>query len=665
MKADDDPWVACHEWAKAIAKASGMSRTTFAEGYDRFVQDRRAEAAVRSQPDAEVPDLADFLVAIATTRPPEGVAPLQGPGDDVHAFTLALFALGSVENRRLFLLRHVTEDVFKIMSTGPSAAGVGRVRKPRVSRMVAKGALDQIDAALERYVTDDDSVPVGLDWIDSIRLTQALTRANNRVALVQVYASSKLITTGTGFLVGPNALLTNYHVVDRAFKKESLKKDHTIKCFFSFGLSVEVSRLAGLIHKSPWQDLPGLNDAADLEAWRQNSAEHLDFACVSLERAAGLERGFYRLDEASEPMKGACYAIHHPNAQQRKISGGSIQPRVNQNIGSRLLHGAATAQGSSGGLILDRSGQPVGLHTGGMGVGRNRFGVAIPLIQIQRQLDTQPNAQAAIQAVKTPYVPRNTMRDGTPILARSRLLELFGTMLNSNVAVLRIVEDPERRGDGKLGRTFCAQVLGEAMAPGSRVWLRYEPATIPQNPEELVRQILRAIGDPEPERLPSRPNSEDAYVRVLADDLRQRLAVTSLQLWLVLDDLDRQDIVDTSIRAFLGRLYVEAHLTRQLKIVLIGVPQQILTNLGLTLQAVAPPTEGAATYAQFELAKIEHQEFKDAILEWLPRRQPDPAALPSVVWDVIASACAPDPDTKDPLVAVPKFIRERIHAHLG
>jgi len=147
-------------------------------------------------------------------------------------------------------------------------------------------------------------------------------------------AAGQPFEQGSGFIYN-DLLITNYHVVDDS---DSLR--------VHFGGKVETVKTELVIS----------NPDADLAAVRMPGYPSLKLA-------------------STEPKKGdKVYALGHPD-QRFTISEGSIQSILWFDIYSEIVSNANTEPGSSGGVMVNESGEVIGIMRGGYGTYSNALHV--------------------------------------------------------------------------------------------------------------------------------------------------------------------------------------------------------------------------------------------------------------------------------------------------
>jgi hypothetical protein len=185
---------------------------------------------------------------------------------------------------------------------------------------------------------------------------------------------------GTGFLVGPDAILTNYHVLQSILKNAEL----STKVSFRFGYEVLAngSRVEGIavgLRAVDWKLDASPQSAAELTQRTQNpppTADELDFALVRLAKPIGLEPSAAK-GSIEAPRRGwlpipATPAIflpkmpliiaQHPDGKPLKLAIDT-EAVIGLNVaGNRVRYAINTGAGSSGSPVFDFDWNLVALH---------------------------------------------------------------------------------------------------------------------------------------------------------------------------------------------------------------------------------------------------------------------------------------------------------------
>lgn len=240
-----------------------------------------------------------------------------------------------------------------------------------------------------------------LPLIDVSLWRERLAKHEGRVCRVEVGDG----VMGTGFLVGPDAVLTNYHVLRSVIMGES--PADKVRCRFDYkklangqtadGLVVKVNPSVWLVDHSEYTAAEA-NGQPDAEV---PTAAQLDYALVRLERSIGTEpldpspkpgtivpnRGWLRVP-TTEPAITAQMPIlilQHPNAEPLKLAmdtEGVIELKP-----FRVRYATNTEAGSSGSPCFNMEWQLVALHHyGDPGFGQPKYNQGVPIIAIRERL---------------------------------------------------------------------------------------------------------------------------------------------------------------------------------------------------------------------------------------------------------------------------------------
>lgn len=150
--------------------------------------------------------------------------------------------------------------------------------------------------------------------------------------------------SGTGFMVAPNLLMTNHHVVSDA------------------------AMLPGVMIRFNYQEdfegkaeTPRDYNAEPVGIFHAN--EELDYAILQVQQEPGNEWGWLPLQGRDVKQGDRINIIQHPNGQPKQIS---MQNNLVEYVGGNVLqYVTATNPGSSGSPVLDDTWAVVGLHHAG------------------------------------------------------------------------------------------------------------------------------------------------------------------------------------------------------------------------------------------------------------------------------------------------------------
>jgi V8-like Glu-specific endopeptidase len=212
-----------------------------------------------------------------------------------------------------------------------------------------------------------------LPLVDGFVWATQLLKQIRRVCRIEVDQTP----LGTGFLVGPDAVLTNHHVLRSAIAAKLSGK--SVQCLFELwkrpdGMDSEGVRVGALGAFDDWHvdSSPGLPSPAEDAGAPPPSTDQLDHAIFRLERRFGEEpifpggpvRGWVRVPATAPTLapEGPVTILQHPGAQPIKIAFDfqSILT-VNENR-TRVRYATNTDNGSSGSPCFDASWGLLALH---------------------------------------------------------------------------------------------------------------------------------------------------------------------------------------------------------------------------------------------------------------------------------------------------------------
>lgn len=231
-----------------------------------------------------------------------------------------------------------------------------------------------------------------------------LGRIENQVCRIESPAGG-----GTGFLVGPSLVLTNYHVVEELVAGSAAPGDVVLRFDYkalpapdgSGALVVAEGvpyRLAAtwLVDHSPYSDQDLLNDD---EGPAPPALDTLDYALLRVDGTPGEDvpggdapvpgaptRGWVEVPEAAPPLAAGTplFIVQHPRGDPMKLAFDEVQ-QVNANA-TRVRYGVNTEPGSSGAPGFDGDLRLAVLHhAGDPDYSRlARYNQGIPLAAIRR-----------------------------------------------------------------------------------------------------------------------------------------------------------------------------------------------------------------------------------------------------------------------------------------
>jgi hypothetical protein len=184
---------------------------------------------------------------------------------------------------------------------------------------------------------------------------------------------------GTGFLVGPELMLTNHHVVKSALNGVVSYRD--IECRFDYralpdGTVVTQGTICRLASQWCVDSSPASEADVKVNGGEPKSNE-LDYALIKLDQPIGKspvgegavpgapERGWLALPAAPSALvdRDPVFVLQHPDGKPLQLSLGTVLGF--NNNGTRVRHNAATLGGSSGSPCFNADLDFVALHHAG------------------------------------------------------------------------------------------------------------------------------------------------------------------------------------------------------------------------------------------------------------------------------------------------------------
>lgn len=232
---------------------------------------------------------------------------------------------------------------------------------------------------------------VAAGFLDPAKFRRSIAEAEVRTARIEIGGKAK----GTGFLIGPEMLMTNWHVVEGGVDGGLARFDQTAD---NDGRTVKFAtewKVAGSPHDTEANEL--LPDGPAEGTW--------DFAIIRLaepvgDQAIGYDpskpeadkRSFYSLDwgpyefDATEPL----LILGHPRGGPIQLSHASPGGARFTSLRSRVRYDTNTDGGSSGSPVFNRDFRVVALHhLGSKGAGPGLFNQGVPIARIGNALRTQ------------------------------------------------------------------------------------------------------------------------------------------------------------------------------------------------------------------------------------------------------------------------------------
>ncbi len=225
---------------------------------------------------------------------------------------------------------------------------------------------DTLDRTLEDIVRKDS------DFIDLIPWIQKLERLAWRTCRIEYPVNT---AQGTGWLVGSDLLLTNWHVIEQALPIHGFWNAKEIVCRFDYAATskgtsagIEVSLADDwCIDASPPSPFElGIGDEGPTN-------QTLDYALIRLSKSIGNDqtittgetRGWVKIskEQPLPPQHSIIFVIQHPAGLPIKLAVGDLTGKSDDTF--RIFHSANTEPGASGSIILNAKLEPIALHHAG------------------------------------------------------------------------------------------------------------------------------------------------------------------------------------------------------------------------------------------------------------------------------------------------------------
>ena len=217
-----------------------------------------------------------------------------------------------------------------------------------------------------------------------------------RIARVEIPVGTE---AGTAWLVGPNLVLTAYHVIEDIHKKINGADHNDLFFRFDYTSANGVSRICGVNEK--WlSDHASYSDSDLQSSSKEPSPNELDYALISLAEKVGddalpdgTSRGWIEVPEHPVAMSSDDFVMipQHPDGRPLELAFGEVIKYNKQ--ANRVQYDTNTESGSSGSPCFDISLQPFALHHASGPAKNLPYNQGVPLreiIKLMKQKNINP-----------------------------------------------------------------------------------------------------------------------------------------------------------------------------------------------------------------------------------------------------------------------------------
>jgi len=456
------------------------------------------------------------------------------------------------------------------------------------------------------------------------------------------------LAQGTGVLIGPDQVLTAYHVVDSLLEKGvatqtggtpgvctvSQGSAAKLKCRFDFAIrmapdgSKEVVNGTYLPVAQDWlgpHSPPHVEERSGREPPEVKSSHTLDYALITLDSPAGaaknangLTRGWSTLAAPVKPLQRFTWLciIQHPYGAPVKAAKGYVTA-IGQN--SRLRYYVSASLGSSGAPCWNKEFKLVAMHNmGGLAsdVGKENQGVPVALIidHIKANFSAYqipaaykcvaPAARRA--AAGAPAANAIVVPQGKPIWSVSTDYPVLDRVYFQSTIQQMCGPDGEQilrvNGTRYSGRSFSEKIAKRFLKQeGHTVHSVSAIAIAGLTPEQFINDLCLSVGLNTVNMRKGAEFSTRASVvqRHLLTDLLAYIkeafpnsVAAPRQLWIIVDALDQATLVPETLELLLA-LVQRVEEAPGLRVVLIGYEPDLPPEIDALLleEAIAPVNE--------------------------------------------------------------------------
>lgn len=409
---------------------------------------------------------------------------------------------------------------------------------------------------------------------------------------------------GSGFLIGPQLVLTNWHVITAMLENGKEREGSSSNMRFEFDALVRsdgsVEKLDVFNPVAKWLVVASEAHAFETAGGGQGQngpwpadpdvlKNNLDFAVIELSGTPGFDRGWYDVEHSPWPVPGTSLDLFQfpLGRAMTYLTEKFVAPTVFSDNAKppRILHLVNAEKGSSGGLCLDFGSNAVALHQAGYAfkAGQNSEGAPIQIATINAAIPLAMITKMAGSVIKARIesAPR-TVRMGpkaTPILGRQRFQNLIEDARRGDIRIVAVqtsFDENTRRPRPRIGKSFSACVIMKTLlkAPENIIFT-VASGRLTSDAREAARLIVETIqphGPALPDLSGQTSLDADAIGTLVTPVINTMYAAAgSGVLWLVIDDLDLHPVLNESTTStFLNALYKASVSQSKVRIVLIG-----------------------------------------------------------------------------------------------